>query len=354
MHRIHIGILTRFTAKIKILLLKKKPQGSIIIKGVKKPVYQPDYLRMGEMPEPLIIIYYIAVLAVWASSFGVSLVIYIKNKTLSNRIYLDYSLSLNLIIPASFLVLYSTRFTPVSVYTPYFVTLKNAVTCIALMNAFRFVYHATGNPRSRLRTAYYIMSFLPLFLDILAMVLTAGRPDRRYILEPLIGLVFAGLVTAVNVLDLKRSSMIESTDTRKAAVISGIVALSFMPVWFLERLLFLREQWISTPGSVIFYILIVDLVALFYGMKMDLNRPEDRERQIMNGISRLSGDAGLTEREKELAAYAVQGFSDQETADALKLSLKTVRNHLQNIYRKTGVNSRLELTRELNGKTQKN
>lgn len=48
---------------------------------------------------------------------------------------------------------------------------------------------------------------------------------------------------------------------------------------------------------------------------------------------------GLTEREVEIGRMLVGGKSYQETADALFVSINTVRTHVRNIYKKTGINN---------------
>ena len=52
--------------------------------------------------------------------------------------------------------------------------------------------------------------------------------------------------------------------------------------------------------------------------------------------------ATLTDREREILACAAAGRSNKEIADQLCVSLDTVKTHLHHIYRKLGVNGRVE------------
>lgn len=61
------------------------------------------------------------------------------------------------------------------------------------------------------------------------------------------------------------------------------------------------------------------------------------------GLLADTGHVPLSEREREVAALVVLGHSSRDVATALYLSVRTVNNHLQNIYGKLGVNSRAEL-----------
>ena len=60
----------------------------------------------------------------------------------------------------------------------------------------------------------------------------------------------------------------------------------------------------------------------------------------------------LTPRERDIAAFAAQGDSSQEIADRLYLSVRTVNNHLQNVYAKLGVSGRRQLAAALAGLTE--
>jgi two-component system nitrate/nitrite response regulator NarL len=55
-------------------------------------------------------------------------------------------------------------------------------------------------------------------------------------------------------------------------------------------------------------------------------------------------DYGLTPREKEILKLVVYGFSNNDIADRLSISLQTVKHHITNIFDKLGVYNRLELS----------
>ena len=54
--------------------------------------------------------------------------------------------------------------------------------------------------------------------------------------------------------------------------------------------------------------------------------------------------AGLSEREAEVLSFAVRGLSNRQIAEALVVSPKTVGHHLENIYSKIGVSTRVGAT----------
>jgi two-component system, NarL family, response regulator LiaR len=61
-------------------------------------------------------------------------------------------------------------------------------------------------------------------------------------------------------------------------------------------------------------------------------------------------DYHLTQREKEILALLAKGHSYQQAADALFLSVKTVKTHVYNIYEKLHVNSRTEAINKFYGR----
>jgi DNA-binding CsgD family transcriptional regulator len=62
----------------------------------------------------------------------------------------------------------------------------------------------------------------------------------------------------------------------------------------------------------------------------------------------------LTARERDIAALAAKGSSSKDIADQLFLSVRTVNNHLQNVYSKLGVSGRRQLASALDDVTEIN
>lgn len=68
--------------------------------------------------------------------------------------------------------------------------------------------------------------------------------------------------------------------------------------------------------------------------RLSRREPEEREE-----------DGSLTEREQEVLAQVARGASDKEVAEALTISLNTVKSHMRNILTKLQVSTRREAAR---------
>ncbi|MDH3231768.1 MAG: response regulator transcription factor [Alphaproteobacteria bacterium] len=63
--------------------------------------------------------------------------------------------------------------------------------------------------------------------------------------------------------------------------------------------------------------------------------------------------AGLTDREREILAALAEGMTNQQLANALKISLNTVKFHLKNLYGKLGVDNRAQAVAKYLGRAMR-
>ena len=71
------------------------------------------------------------------------------------------------------------------------------------------------------------------------------------------------------------------------------------------------------------------------------------DMDVLARVERAGSRAGLTRRQKEIAAAMLLGGSDRAIAEDLCISLPTVRTHIRTLYRKFGVSSRMQFARAL-------
>ena len=69
-------------------------------------------------------------------------------------------------------------------------------------------------------------------------------------------------------------------------------------------------------------------------------RKEQLTQHLPIKLNTLPGEKHLTKRELEVFNHLVSGMSDKLMAEELSVTLPTIKFHLQNIYRKSGLNGR--------------
>ncbi len=133
-----------------------------------------------------------------------------------------------------------------------------------------------------------------------------------------------------------------------------IISIFFLPILFLENFnlninidyrnfSILHFRLLTFP----LYYLIFNLILLFYGIKYIhmISLPGLKDFNIsLEFIKRFN----ITKREKELIHLIYEGCSNKQIGNQLFISPATVRNHLHNIYEKTGSKNRVELLRFCN------
>lgn len=94
-------------------------------------------------------------------------------------------------------------------------------------------------------------------------------------------------------------------------------------------------------GTLIYFV--------FYdGKKSKISNSEKGNELITEDNQCNSMKSGiLTRREKQIAKIASLGLTNQEIADQLFISEKTVKTHLSNIYEKFGISSRKEIASKI-------
>ena len=77
---------------------------------------------------------------------------------------------------------------------------------------------------------------------------------------------------------------------------------------------------------------------------------EELTQEFKKNLNTLPGVKSLTKRELEVFNYLFSGMSDKDMAEKLAVSLPTIKFHLQNIYKKSGINGRKGLLKIISSK----
>ncbi|MBR1894506.1 MAG: LuxR family transcriptional regulator [Bacteroidales bacterium] len=81
------------------------------------------------------------------------------------------------------------------------------------------------------------------------------------------------------------------------------------------------------------------------GDSMTVQERKDELADIARAMSDISTDVHLTPREVEVARLCAEGLFSKEIGDRMGISQRTVETHKNNIFRKLGINTTIELVR---------
>lgn len=120
----------------------------------------------------------------------------------------------------------------------------------------------------------------------------------------------------------------------------GLLILAFIPLWVLE--VFRIVQW---GGFAWFFTLfnLAGLVSMVHSHFQPESAPVNGALFEPAALSRCAARFGWTERETEVANLHARGLSSTDIAQKLFIAPKTVRNHVTNLYTKTGIHQRMAL-----------
>lgn len=74
--------------------------------------------------------------------------------------------------------------------------------------------------------------------------------------------------------------------------------------------------------------------------------PSIARKVVQHFVAKPKKESILTERQKEIVKYIVDGLSYQKVADSLHISIETVRSHIKKIYKVLHIKSKAELIRK--------
>ena len=163
--------------------------------------------------------------------------------------------------------------------------------------------------------------------------------------------------------------LLRNTNVAFLPLIIGVSLFFLMIVWFITRSIF-SEQELKKNNPVWIYFLIFTVVVIavemwfkFYiGFLSDypINIPliflcwnilsiYQFKVEMVNSLPNVTITPekakkwNLTEREVEIVIAIAKGDSNKEIASGFNLSFSTVKNHVYNIYKKTGAKSRVDI-----------
>ncbi len=300
------------------------------------------HYHYGEMIGNLVFFFYLASLLSGCLAMGISGGLYLSFRQDAVRRFIPVLLSLWMIV----LMLAIQRFFSLSGQEPgaFFSLAEGALNiagpCLLVysMPVFAHSALASGPPRA-LKPALLGAVFLEALLGIYGMVFRV-QAIYDYVLTPVL---FMSVLYSLALI-LANWRGIALRGLRTALKVFFFVTIPFGPVILVElyrsRIPFLKDldafELFSTP----LYFLVLNGLSVLFALTY-FNRPAYFQGGRLTPA--FLAEFALTKRESEIVEWLVQGKSYKEISEALFISFKTVDNHVQSIYQKTKVRSRIQL-----------
>jgi DNA-binding CsgD family transcriptional regulator len=91
------------------------------------------------------------------------------------------------------------------------------------------------------------------------------------------------------------------------------------------------------------------ILEIFHGPEIFPGKPLQLNDRVSLFIAEQFHRLGLTPREKLIVSLVLQGCSNKEIARHCAITIQTVKDHLKNVYRKSGTHTRSALIAQLIG-----
>lgn len=216
---------------------------------------------------------------------------------------------------------------------------------------FRWIWDLAGKkPGAALLAVFWSLQAAAFGCYVVGIVLRSPHLDsarwlismRDYILIPLL---FSPLVYLFG----KLKTIKDAARKRLLSILGTYYLAGFLVFFFLT---FARLPYYHSANAyfclmtfVHFFLHLPPLLLL--GKFLKTRGPElsarirESEKRDMES---LFAAYGITERERAIVLLIIQGKSNAEIGKELYIATKTVKNHVLNVYRKTGVKNRVQLT----------
>ena len=219
-----------------------------------------------------------------------------------------------------------------------------------------------GHPETQLHRVRQGAALLILFTALVTVLLWALGLDAsfRTFSRAISSLVFLSVACASLWLLLRAHRMEDESASRKLRVLGAIYSGLFL-------VLTIFVGWQRLSGLVPRYTALnVHLtLEMLYNLATVLwihyfDRSPLPQAPMMSALESATTAAepgtvdafGISKREQEVILLICQGLTNQEIADTLFISLKTVKDHNYRIFQKTGVRNRVELVQLVRGTMQ--
>ena len=138
-------------------------------------------------------------------------------------------------------------------------------------------------------------------------------------------------------------SIILNDDIRKIFRFIFYLQMIFYPLMIIESIFFFERVYPFGISILTLFYAVVNILWLYFVSRY-LHLPEIRLIAESNEYENFFAIYKITKREKEVVKLLISGLSYEQIAGQLFITYETVKSHVNNIYKKSGVGSKIELS----------
>ena len=198
-----------------------------------------------------------------------------------------------------------------------------------------------------------VFSLIVIILLIFSLIFIRIKAASRLFLDA--GAVVNGLIFPMGCLIagiqsvsmLIPSTAIKGREERKESFTVLIILSPFL-LFPIADFIWFTGIAVQSYVRLSYFAIIPLLVSLFMELRQDSHTKKD---SIIGNDSRfelICSEFEISEREKDVLKLLITGYNHQNIADSLCISINTVKSHLQRIYKKMAVSSKIQLLLKIN------
>ena len=276
------------------------------------------------------------------SSISISCFIYNSNKKKALKLFIALNLSFFAIQNSIALGLYSKYVTEVSSFIPFLYKFLDFIgTSFSSLFGIFFINYLFGLKITNLKKKIFISIFTFQFTGIAIYYLF----ETHYIFKFIIHASIVAVIVYELYVGLKNYKQVVNIDLKQAIKSFILITIIFLPFIMLESYKPYIElikniellKIISLPS----YFLAINILNLIFVLKY-FNTPSFITNNKLTDYFKQKYD--ITDKQSEIIELIIEGVTYKQIAEKLFISPKTVDNHVQNIYKKLNVNSKMQLS----------
>ena len=276
------------------------------------------------------------------SSISISCFIYNGNKKKALKLFIAFNLSFFAIQNSLALALYSNYVVQASPFIPFLYKFLDFLgTSFSSLFGVFFINYLFGLEITNQKKKIFLSIFAFQFISIAIYYLF----ETHYIFKFIIRTSIFAIIAYELYVGLKNYKQIVNKDLKQAIKSFILITILFLPFIILESykpyIQLIKNIELLKITALPSYFFTLNIFNLIFVLKY-FNTPSFIANNKLTDYFKQKYD--ITEKQSEIIELIIEGVTYKQIAEKLFISPKTVDNHVQNIYKKLNVNTKMQLS----------